>query len=67
MITILVAKDKILVVMDTCDYKPCNHLGQVAKDNQSQKTPLGMYSHLCSHILLVIARDFHSLISCRTM
>jgi len=35
--TILVAKDKILVAMDTCDYKPCSHLGQVTKNNQSQK------------------------------
>jgi hypothetical protein len=26
----------------------------VAKDNQSQKTPLGMYSHTNSHILLTI-------------
>jgi len=33
MTTILVAKDKILVIMDTCDYKPYSHLGQVAKDN----------------------------------
>jgi hypothetical protein len=31
--------------------KPYNHFGQVAKD-QSQKTPLGMYSHTNSHILL---------------
>jgi hypothetical protein len=31
--------------------KPYNHFGQVAKDNQSQKTPLGMYSHTNSHIL----------------
>jgi hypothetical protein len=54
MTTILVAKDKILVVMDTCDYKPCNRLKQVAKDNQLQKTLCGMYSHLCSRILFII-------------
>jgi hypothetical protein len=36
-VTILVAKDKNFVVMDTCNYKPCRHLGQVAKNNQSQK------------------------------
>jgi hypothetical protein len=35
MIIMLVAKDKILVIMDTCDYKPYNHLGKMAKDNQS--------------------------------
>ncbi len=35
MTTILVEKDKKNVVMDTCDYKPCNHLGQLAKRNQS--------------------------------
>jgi hypothetical protein len=33
MVTILVAKDIILVVTDTCDYKLGSHLGQVAKDN----------------------------------
>jgi hypothetical protein len=33
MTTILVAKEKNLVIMDTCDYKPCSHFGQVAKDN----------------------------------
>jgi hypothetical protein len=33
MTTILVAKDKILVTMDTCDYKPYSRCGQVAKDN----------------------------------
>jgi len=31
------AKDKILVVAHMCNYKLCNHLGQVAKDNWSQK------------------------------
>jgi hypothetical protein len=35
MITISIAKDKILVVTDTCGYKLGNHLGQMAKDNQS--------------------------------
>jgi hypothetical protein len=37
MTTILVTKDKILIVTNTCDYKPYSCLGQVAKDNQSQK------------------------------
>jgi hypothetical protein len=37
MTTILVAKEKKLVIIDTCDYNPCNHFGQVAKNNQSQK------------------------------
>jgi hypothetical protein len=46
MITILVTKNKILVVIDICNYKPCNCLGQMVKDNQSQKTPHGMYSHI---------------------
>jgi len=46
MTTILVAKNKFLVVIYICNYKPCNCLGQVAKDNQSQKTPHGMYSHI---------------------
>jgi hypothetical protein len=37
MTTILVANDKILVTLNTRDYKPYNCLEQVAKDNQSQK------------------------------
>jgi hypothetical protein len=37
MITILVAKDKILVTIDTCDYKPCNSFEQVAKKTILQK------------------------------
>jgi hypothetical protein len=53
--------------MDTCDYKPCGHLGQVVKNNQLQKTPHGMYNHIGSHISLAIARIFHALTSCRTM
>jgi hypothetical protein len=24
-------------IMDTCDYEPCSHLGQMTKDNQLQK------------------------------
>jgi len=67
MITILVAKDKILVKTDTCNYKPCSHLGQVAKDNYSQKTPHGMYNHPYSCISLVITGTFHPLINRRTM
>ncbi len=63
----LIAKNKTLVIMDTCDYKPCSHLGQVAKNNQLQKTPHGMYSHISSHISLVIAKIFHSLTSHKTM
>jgi hypothetical protein len=50
MTAILVAKDKILVAIDTCDYNPCSHFGQVAKDNQSQKNPCGMYNHANSCI-----------------
>jgi hypothetical protein len=57
-IKILVTKDKILVVMNTCDYKPCSCLGQMTKDNWSQKTPYGMYNHPYSHILPTIARIF---------
>lgn len=37
MITILVTKDKILVAINTWDYKPSSCLAQVANDNQSQK------------------------------
>jgi len=33
MATTLIAKDKILVVIDTCDYKPYTCFGQVAKDD----------------------------------
>jgi hypothetical protein len=33
MTIILVMKDKILIVTDTCDYKPCSCLGQMTKDN----------------------------------
>jgi hypothetical protein len=33
MTIILVAKDKILVITDTCDYKPYSHLEPMAKDN----------------------------------
>jgi len=40
--------------MDTCDYKPYSRLQQVAKDNKSQKTPHGMYSHTDNHISLVV-------------
>jgi hypothetical protein len=53
--------------MDTYDYKPCNCFTQMAKDNQLQKTPCGMYSHIDSRISLAIAWIFHQLISCRTM
>jgi len=53
--------------MDTCDYKPCSHLGQVAKNNQLEKTPHGMYNHINSHMSLAIARSFHPLTSHRTM
>jgi hypothetical protein len=53
--------------MHTCDYKPYSCLGQVAKDNQSQKTPHRMYSHISNRISLVTTRIFHPLISCRTM
>jgi hypothetical protein len=67
MIIILVAKDKILVVTNTCDYKPYSHLGQVAKDNHPQKTSRGMYNHPYSCILLATTWIFHPLISCRTM
>jgi hypothetical protein len=63
----LIAKNKILVIMDTCDYKPCSHLRQVAKENQSQKIPCGMYNHTSSRISLVVARIFHLLTSCRIM
>ncbi len=42
----------ILVIMDTCDYKPCSHLKQVAK-NPLEKTPYGTYSHTKSHISFV--------------
>ncbi len=65
--TILIAKDKILIATNICDYKPYIHLGQVAKDNQLQKTPCGMYSHINICILLVITKSFHPLTSCRTM
>jgi hypothetical protein len=54
MTIILVAKEKHLVIMDTCDYKPYSRLQQVAKDNKTQKTPHGMYSHTDNHISLVI-------------
>jgi hypothetical protein len=67
MTIILVVKNKILVVMDTCDYKPYNRLGQVAKDNQSQKIPHGMYNHTNNHISLATIGIFHPLINCRTM
>jgi len=67
MIIILVAKDKILVVMDTCNYKPYSRLEQVAKDNQLQKSPRGMHSHPCGYILLATARIFHPLTNRRIM
>jgi len=54
MTIILVAKEKEKVIMDTCDYKPYSCLQQVVKDNKSQKTPHGMYSHTSNHISLVI-------------
>jgi hypothetical protein len=50
-IIILHAKDKILVAIDTYDYNPCNRLGQLAKDNRSQKiNPCGISNHASSHI-----------------
>jgi hypothetical protein len=67
MIKILITKNIILIVTDTCHYKPYNHLGQVAKDNQSHKTPHGMYSHISSHISFVTTSIFHPLTSRRTM
>jgi len=63
----LVAKDKFFVIMDTCDYKHCNCPGQVAKDNQSQKTPCGMYNCPHSWISIVTIRIFHPLTSRKTM
>jgi hypothetical protein len=53
-------KRQNLVITNTCDYKPCSCLGQVAKANKSQKTPCGMYSHTNNHISLAIAKDFSS-------
>ncbi len=67
MTIILVAKDKILVIMDTCDYKPCSPLGQVAKDNQLQKMSHSMCSDTDSCISLATAWTFHPLVSHRTM
>jgi hypothetical protein len=40
MTTILVAKDKILIAIDTCDYNPYSCFRQVTKDNQSQKNSM---------------------------
>jgi hypothetical protein len=67
MTKILVAKDKVLVVMDTCDYKPRSRFGQGAKENQSPKTPRGMYNHPYNCISLANVGIFHPLISRRTM
>jgi hypothetical protein len=67
MIIILITKNIILVVTNTCNYKPYSHLGQMAKDNQSHKTPHGMYSHTRSHISFVTTSIFHPLTSHRTM
>jgi hypothetical protein len=66
MTTILVAKKKKLVVTNICNYKPCNCLVQVAKDNQLQKTPHGMYD-ITFDISLATTWIFHSLTSCRTI
>jgi hypothetical protein len=66
MITILVAKDKILVTIDTCDYKPCNSFEQVAKKTILQKK-LHMYSHINSWISHAIIGTFHPLINYRPM
>jgi hypothetical protein len=67
MTIILLAKDKILIAMDTCNYKPCSCLGQGAKKKKSQKTSRGMYNHMYSRISLVNARIFHPLTSHRIM
>ncbi len=67
MTIILVAKDKILVIIDSCDYKPYNSFGQVAKDNQLWKIPHGMYNHPYSRISFATALIFHALTSGRTM
>jgi hypothetical protein len=49
MTTILIAKDYFLVIMNTWDYKPYNHLGQVAKNNKSwlriPKYLIGVWLH----------------------
>jgi hypothetical protein len=63
----LLAKNKILVIMHTCNYKPYSCFGQGAKKNQSQKTPRGMFNHSYSHISLANVGIFHPLISHRTM
>jgi hypothetical protein len=67
MTIILVVRNKILVVMDTCGYKPYSRLGQVAKENQSQKIPHDMYNHTNNHISLATIGIFHPLINFRTM
>jgi hypothetical protein len=67
MTTILIAKDKILIVMNTCDYKPCSCFEQVAKDNQSQKVSCVMYNHTYSCISLVTTWIFHPLTNHRTV
>jgi hypothetical protein len=43
MIIILITRNIIVIVTHTCNCKPYSHLGQVAKDKQSHKTPQGIW------------------------
>jgi hypothetical protein len=45
MITILIAKELFLIIMDTCDYKPGVTLDKWQNTTSCKKTPHGMYSH----------------------
>jgi hypothetical protein len=42
---ILVANLFFLIIMDTCDYKPCSHLGQVAKELGAKNSMWHVQSH----------------------
>jgi len=46
---ILIAKEKNLVIRDTCEYKPCSHLGQVAKKTNRKKL------HVACTVTMVVA------------
>jgi hypothetical protein len=51
--------------MNTCNYKPYNWFGQMAKSTNCKKTPRGMYNHNGKCILFATVGIFHALISYR--
>jgi len=61
MTKILIAKFKILIIMNTWDYKLCSCSDKCQKTINCKINPCGTYSHTDNCILLAIERIFNSL------